>query len=192
GKFINEINKVKAEYPIPAYNSLLNLIDSHDTERFLNSVENNKEKLKIAAFLQFIMPGAPMVYYGDEVGIKGTNDPDNRRTMLWEESNNPYKLDKGMLEFYKKLIKNRRENEILIKGNLDIKSGGENDNILIINRELDGEEIIGIINTAKEKSNIKIQLNKERVVDLISSQTFNIQNNELSVMVDGYGLYLFK
>ncbi|HMA60460.1 MAG TPA: alpha amylase N-terminal ig-like domain-containing protein [Halanaerobiales bacterium] len=191
-KFINEINKVKAEYPEPAYNSLLNLIDSHDTERFLNTVGNNKKKLKTAAFLQFVMPGAPMVYYGDEVGIEGASDPDNRRTMLWEESANPYQLDKGLLRFYKQLIEIRKENEVLIEGSLNISSAGDNGSILLINRELAGEKIVGLINTSSKKREIKFQLNKEEVVDLISQNSYSLKDGELSVMVDSHGLYLFK
>lgn len=51
--------------------SMLNLINSHDTRRLLNYFSGDKESMKLAVLFQFTYPGAPMIYYGDEVGMKG-------------------------------------------------------------------------------------------------------------------------
>ena len=62
----------------------LNLLGSHDTPRLMTLSGGNVRRAKLAAVLQFTLPGAPMVYYGDEIGMVGENDPDCRRTMCWE------------------------------------------------------------------------------------------------------------
>ena len=91
------------DYAPGTYASLMNLIDSHDTARALwvmtpgtsdtAAKEQNrrrrspsgKQRLKLAALLQYTIPGAPTVYYGDEVGVTGGDDPDNRRTYPWAD-----------------------------------------------------------------------------------------------------------
>lgn len=77
-----------------------NLIDSHDTARFLHLCNDNKKKQHLAAAFQLLLPGMPMIYYGDEYAMPGANDPDCRRGMYWEEE---YQ-DKEMYEWYKRLI----------------------------------------------------------------------------------------
>ena len=191
-QFISEINKVKAEYPEPAYFSLLNLIDSHDTERFLNTVKMDKKKLKTAAFLQFIMPGAPMIYYGDEIGIKGSNDPDNRRTMLWDEPENRYEIDEDLLDFYQKMIRIRHDNDILTDGKLDMKTISDKKGVIIITRELENKRVIGIINISDKESEIKLQLNKNDIFDLINEQNYEAEKGELTVMIEGNSFLLLK
>ena len=80
----------------------MNLLDSHDTERLLwtltpgaetarrkeqnaANVAEGKQRLRLASLIQFTVPGAPTVYYGDEVGVTGDDDPDDRRTYPWAE-----------------------------------------------------------------------------------------------------------
>ncbi|MEO5705234.1 MAG: glycoside hydrolase family 13 protein, partial [Candidatus Limnocylindrales bacterium] len=64
----------------------LNLLDSHDTPRVLSVLGNDREALELAVLLQATLPGAPCIYYGDEVGVRGGIDPDSRRAMPWDEA----------------------------------------------------------------------------------------------------------
>lgn len=68
-----------------AAQSMLNLLDSHDTPRILTTLKGDIERLRIALTIQMTLPGAPMIYYGDEVGLLGETDPDCRRCMPWNE-----------------------------------------------------------------------------------------------------------
>jgi len=96
-EFASRISSIREDYPDAAYYSAMNLLDSHDTVRLLwaltpgnattadkegNSVNlsTGKQMQKIASLLQFTLPGAPTIYYGDEVGMTGDTDPDDRRT----------------------------------------------------------------------------------------------------------------
>ena len=75
-----QLAAVRADYPPAAVTSSFNLIDSHDTVRALTDAGGDKNTLRLMALLQFTTPGAPTIYYGDEAGMTGGKDPDDRRT----------------------------------------------------------------------------------------------------------------
>lgn len=104
---------------------MLNLLDSHDTERFLTNVGENKSKLKCALAVMFFFVGMPCIYYGTEIGMIGGYDPDSRRTFEWNEDN----WDKDLFQTIKELIQLRKEK---IKGKLRMFTEGE---IFVIERE---------------------------------------------------------
>ena len=63
-----------------------NLLGSHDTPRVLSLLGGDRDALELAVLLQATLPGAPCTYYGDEIGLVGGLDPDNRRAYPWDES----------------------------------------------------------------------------------------------------------
>ncbi len=81
-----------------------NLIDSHDTARILNLMGGDKARVRLAAALLMTMPGVPCIYYGDEIGMEGGSDPDNRRTMPWDEA----AWDHELRAYFQRLIGLRR------------------------------------------------------------------------------------
>ena len=85
-------------YPHQTNQVLLNILDSHDTKRLLTQCQGNKELFKLAVLFQMTYIGVPCIYYGDEVGMEGLDDPDCRRTMIWDENSQ----DRDILNFYKK------------------------------------------------------------------------------------------
>jgi glycosidase len=62
-----------------------NMLGSHDTSRLLGKLHRNTQKTILAFVLQFTLPGIPLVYYGDEIGMYGGKDPDNRRPFIWNK-----------------------------------------------------------------------------------------------------------
>lgn len=104
---------------------MLNLLDSHDTERFLTNAGENKSKLKCALAVMFFFVGMPCIYYGTEIGMSGGYDPDSRRTFDWNENH----WDKDLLQTIKELIQLRKEK---IKGKLRMITEGE---LFVIERE---------------------------------------------------------
>jgi glycosidase len=81
-----------------------NLLDSHDTPRALNRAKEDKQALRNAFAMLFLLPGSPCIYYGTETGMTGGDEPDCRRPMIWDEA----KQDKELLEFFKNLIAFRK------------------------------------------------------------------------------------
>jgi glycosidase len=114
-KFLREFENLYFRYPPQASRVLFNLLSSHDTERFLQAVEGNKGKMEEAVFLLFTLPGTPVIYYGEEVGMLGGGDPDCRRPMIWDT----LLQDGELFSYYKKLIRIRKENPALRRGSFE-------------------------------------------------------------------------
>lgn len=109
--FDGRLNTMLGAYRSDTGFTLYNLIDSHDTERFLQICGENKQLLKMAAAFQILFTGSPAIYYGDEIGMTGGDDPDCRRCMIWNEQ-----ADKNLLEWYKKLISIRKRYQNIRRG----------------------------------------------------------------------------
>lgn len=110
--FDERFQHVLAAYPTVMQNSLYDLLDSHDTERFLTLCRGNVAKMKLAAALQLLLPGAPAIYYGDEIGTEGENDPDCRRAFAWEKAAE----DDPVFVWYRELIALRKEEAAIRRG----------------------------------------------------------------------------
>ncbi|WP_353947859.1 glycoside hydrolase family 13 protein [Sporolactobacillus sp. Y61] len=101
---------LKSNYPRAAFFSNMNNIGTHDTERILSVLGGNKQKLKIAVWMLMTLPGVPCIYYGDEAGLTGGKDPDNRRFFPWGREN------KEIETFFRAAIRARRTDENLQTG----------------------------------------------------------------------------
>ncbi|MCX6136013.1 MAG: glycoside hydrolase family 13 protein, partial [Ignavibacteriales bacterium] len=84
--FVAALNHVRSTAPEESAFAMQNLLGSHDTERILTFCRDDVGTERLAVLMQMTYVGAPMVYYGDEIGMTGGKDPDCRRTMIWDES----------------------------------------------------------------------------------------------------------
>lgn len=144
------------------YHASWNYIDNHDTQRFI-SFTNDLKDLKLAASLLFTLPGSPLIYYGDEVGLKGGNDPDNHRGMLWNHAQN-----KELLNYYQKLIYLRHQYSSLKTGDFKLLEAYNRYNLLAFLRFNEDEELTIILNASDE-----IQNNPYKGIDLITGKEIN-------------------
>jgi glycosidase len=85
-QFAQRLEEVLTWYPSEIAYAQLNLLDSHDTARFLTLARGDTSAVQLAYLIMMTYPGAPMIYYGDEIGLAGGPDPDCRRGMIWEPS----------------------------------------------------------------------------------------------------------
>ena len=148
-QFVQNLGYLKGRLNKKCYPLMWNLIDSHDTARFLHLCNDNKKKQHLAAAFQLLLPGMPMVYYGDEYAMPGANDPDCRRGMYWDEE---YQ-DKEMYNWYKKLMQVRKTHACIVEGEMiETIANDDEDTIVMIRKN--GEETIAMLfncgNSAKE------------------------------------------
>lgn len=121
-KFEIGVMTILEHYPSQVLPCLMNSLSTHDTPRIRSELasflqEDTVERaLYAAAFLQFLLPGIPCIYYGDEVGMAGERDPLNRRYFEWGKENG------NLTEFYKKLGELRSENPVLQTGGIQFVS----------------------------------------------------------------------
>lgn len=93
-----------------------NQLGSHDTTRILTVAGGDVGRAKLGATLLLTFPGVPCLYYGDEIGLEGGRDPDNRRPMPWDES----AWNQKLLAHYRRLIRLRREHPALTQGGFQL------------------------------------------------------------------------
>ncbi|MBR5732875.1 MAG: alpha-glycosidase [Lachnospiraceae bacterium] len=85
-EFAGRLNEILVRNTTTVNDMMMNLLDCHDTVRFITSVKGNKTRLKAALALIYLFPGAPCVYYGTEILTEGGPDPDCRRCMDWNKA----------------------------------------------------------------------------------------------------------
>jgi glycosidase len=106
------IDRLLGLYPRAATEVLLNLLGSHDTARFLTEANGDRARLRLATLFQMTFPGAPCVYYGDEVGLDGGGDPLCRGCFPWDEA----AWDRDLLEWTRRCIALRHAHPALRTG----------------------------------------------------------------------------
>ncbi len=111
--------RLQDAFPADRADIPMNLLGSHDTSRIQNQPCSDEARVHLAYALMFFMPGAPCVYYGDELGLKGGKDPDCRRTIPWE---NLKALQKNSVyQWILELIALRKQEDALRCGSLAVE-----------------------------------------------------------------------
>lgn len=105
------VNHAQMIYPSYLNDAQWTFLSSHDTCRFLSRANGDGRAQRLAAFFQMTAPGVPIVYYGDELGMTGGDDPECRRPMAWEKAEG-----NALLNYYQKLIALRRSLPVLRTG----------------------------------------------------------------------------
>ena len=111
-QFADGMNALTARVPEGSRAAMLNLLGSHDTERLVTRHGDDVAAAMQSYALLLAAEGAPMIYYGDEVGLVGDNDPGCRGTMPWDEST----WNTGLLAFLREFIGLRKSHRALTRG----------------------------------------------------------------------------
>jgi cyclomaltodextrinase / maltogenic alpha-amylase / neopullulanase len=149
--FANEIDRLLHLYKPEITRSQLNLLDSHDTPRFITCARGDKTALKLAWIFLMTIPGAPCIYYGDEVGMEGQHDPDCRRSFPWDET----LWDHDLLNYIRAAISLRKSHPSLRRGSF-VRLWSA-DGVYAFERALEGESLVAAFNTSEEPRQIEVQ-----------------------------------
>lgn len=166
--FKDTVQSILENYPKETVYCLMNSLGTHDTVRIINALssvrahgwskthklgyklpdseyEKAKKKLYLASVLQFTLPGIPSIFYGDEAGLQGFDDPINRRPYPWGSE------DKEILTHYKKLGRIRRENRAVFSGGFNMRdenglvayerAGGDDEILIAVNAGTDDKTL---------------------------------------------------
>lgn len=171
--FKDTVQSILENYPKETVYCLMNSLGTHDTIRIINALsdvrahgwskthklgyklpdseyEKAKKKLYLASVLQFTLPGIPSIFYGDEAGLQGFDDPINRRPYPWGSE------DKEILAHYKKLGRIRRENRAVFSGGFNMR---DENGLVAYERASGDDEILIAVNAGADDTTLFI--NKE-------------------------------
>lgn len=215
-EFIKRLQEIEKAYPAENLFILQNLLSSHDTERLSSIIlnpdrgydrdgnENNKkynpgkpsqeiyEKQKLIAAFQFFYRGAPMIYYGDEVGMWGADDPHDRKPMVWDnliyddeviDSTSGFKTgfgdfkveqNKDLLKFYKLIIRLHNGIDELIEGDVNFIYTNNQSKTFAFERTLDDKAILCVFNLGEEADTINVDY---AVSEIFPNKSLDSSNN---------------
>ena len=185
--FAETMECIRENYPRDVFYSLMNVVGTHDTARTLtllgvadeewrmdrdarahytlppDRLARGLRRMKLAAVIQFTMPGSPTIYYGDEAGMQGFEDPFNRGTYPWGAEN------RELLAFYRRLCEIRAESDTLAHGELrfgDTAAGA----LLHYERAGDTGRIVVLVNRGNHAETAEI--NALYAADLLTEKEF--------------------
>lgn len=198
------IEFMREAYPPQSFYALMNLLSSHDQPRSLHvfgyqsestdvaTVAAAKQKFKLAVFFQMIFPGAPAIYYGDEVGVIGGEDPYNRAPYPWADQGG--KPDNALLAEFKKLIQLRKDHPVLRRGSIEAPLVLDEHVIVLIRQSEEGAAITATNNSPTAQT-VSIQLpdtlSKKIFTDVFSKETVMAADGKISITVPAqYGTVL--
>lgn len=193
--FINTVMTIAENYPKPVLDCLMTSLSTHDTQRIITlmsrapqniskqeksvyKIENYdyaKDKVKLCAFMQFFLPGGCAIYYGDEVGLSGYEDPFNRRFFPWDN------MDKDLLSHFKNLSKIKNEIEAFQTGRVDTLFAGEK---CVAFKRYTKDESYAVI-ASYDENGAYFECDEKSI--LLSSKT-KYENGKLVVLKDGYAI----
>ncbi len=200
-------------------NSLLvamNELSNHDHSRFMTRTNGNigrvhysgpqaaemyvnKGIMKEAVIMQMTWPGAPTLYYGDEAGVCGWTDPDNRRTYPWGRE------DTELIDFHREVIRIHKQNKALKKGSFVILHGEYN--VVVYGRFLEEKVIITVVNNNDYEKEITVPVTPAGMADgdvitqlIVStrdsydmeSKEYEVEKTRVKVTLPGFSAGIFR
>jgi glycosidase len=189
-EFERRLAELRLAYPSECTYAMMNLLDSHDTDRVASMARNpdrtynhlNREqegnpydagkprpedhaRQRLLALLQATYVGAPMVYYGDEVGMWGSNDPNNRRPMLWDDlppAEDPNAVpDASMHEWYRRILALRNAQPALRRGDFRTVHLDDGRDVWAFERMLGSERVLVALNASMQDAEVELPASGE-------------------------------
>jgi len=187
-QFAQALNHQMVSYPQQAGEVAFNLLNSHDTERILTMCNNDPKRMKLSVTFLLTYIGAPCIYYGDEIGLTGGHDPDCRKCMIWDES----EQDLDMFTFYQQMIALRNQHSALRTGSFRFLVADADDRRLAYERvDTEGHFII-LMNVSKRKRKITLTLPIGTWQDVNSGHSLQGTGKKQKVELQALGYSIYR
>lgn len=191
--FAEQLNRYLGAVPWVIGNMQFHQLGSHDTVRILNIVGGDRGLVRVGLSLIMGYPGVPCVYYGDEVGLPGDKDPDNRRPMPWDES----KWDTDMLAHYRAWIGLRRTSHALKYGGMQtLYAAGD---VFAFSRHSTEQHVIVLTHRGKSAvTGFRLPVRAAGVpdgatlTDLISGASYTVSDGAITIDLLSYHTAAFE
>ncbi len=151
-KFSLQIENMRKLYSASHNLAMLNLLGSHDTERWMTICKNELWRVKLAFLFQMTHAGVPMIYYGDEIGMQGGKDPDCRRCMIWDQG----KWNKELLSQMKDLAQFRLSSKAVRRGDFTMLLADTKKDIIAFRRQYKESAVVVVMNRSTQKKTVEV------------------------------------
>jgi cyclomaltodextrinase / maltogenic alpha-amylase / neopullulanase len=176
--FAQKLEELLKQHPTEITLAQLNLLGSHDTPRVTSVTGGDTSSVKLMTVLQMTLPGAPCVYYGDEIGLAGERDPDCRRGMPWDKET--WNLE--LLDFTTAAIAVRNQVSALRQGSY--KTLYAKDMTVVFERKLENSVAFVVLNAGNEAQNFKLEnLQNGTFVEHFSNKTISVTDGVLTLEI---------
>ncbi|MDR3051817.1 MAG: glycoside hydrolase family 13 protein [Oscillospiraceae bacterium] len=172
------LQRMLMKYPDAINLGMYNCLGSHDTPRFLTEADGDVQRVKLAVAFQMLFPGSPAIYYGDEVGMAGYNDPDCRAGMIWRQQDQNLQL----LAWHRQLIALRQKSAALRLGDFRTCVCDDARMLYGFNRTLAGETVTALFNCGSQMQSVDIG-SSGRAVDLLAGNTLDLTDGRQTAPV---------
>jgi len=225
-RFDRELLKIRSTYREHTNYVMQVLIDSHDTERVGSMIKNDSERgydqraslrdnpdydptkpnadelrtQKMIAAFQAVYVGAPMLYYGDEAGMWGGDDPDCRKPMVWDDleyqpetfgsvskysESDSVRFDAALYSYYQKLFALRRKHQALREGSLQTSFRDDEKGVIAFRREHGDDVVFAVFNAGASEANFNLPIAREEFEfsEVLSERREQVRNHQLPIAI---------
>lgn len=186
-QFRRNVEKVHARYPLNVNEVNFNLLDSHDTPRLLTMCNGDKGKMKQALTFMFTYLGVPCIYYGDEIGMDGGDDPDCRKPMIWDVE----KQDLDLFRFYQQMIAIRKKNRALRDGSFQFLNL-KDDEVIGYERKYGNEHLLIFMNRSDDIKTFSTPIDRGKWENLLTKEDLVLKEDLLSLQLKGRETILLR
>lgn len=179
---------MREAYPPQAFSALMNLLSTHDQPRALHHFDEDrdlaqaKQRLRLAVFFQMTYPGSPTIYYGDEVGVGGGEDPFNRAPYPWADEGG--KPDEALLADFKRLTRLRHDLPVLRHGVLSAPLHVD-DHVVVLARQSGSTWAVTATNNSNAARTVEVALPfaAERLTDALGGAAAPVKAGRVQLTV---------
>ncbi|KQL50748.1 cyclomaltodextrinase [Heyndrickxia shackletonii] len=187
-EFKNVITNVLHSYPKNVNEVAFNLLGSHDTPRILTLADGNKDRIKLLLLFQLSFIGTPCIYYGDEIGMTGGQDPGCRKCMIWDQE----KQDQELFTFVKHLIQLRKQYPVFCNdGEFRFLEADRNKNYLVYQKQSKDETLLFMLNNSDKEVEIPFVNGIRTALDLWNNCQVEIED-EMDLPPFGFAIWKIK
>jgi len=187
-QFDSWLRGTRANYPSDVQQVMSNFLSSHDISRFGERAGGDIRKTELAAIFQMTYVGLPTIYYGDEYGMRGGSDPDDRRTFDWSQAN----TSNASVALFQKLIAIRKTYSALRTGSYITLLTDDANKIYSFGRMDQNNRLAIILNDDASNHIVTVpayqlsMINGSRVTDQLTGNTYQVQNGQVTLNVQAY------
>lgn len=179
--FKDMVSTCIATTPKNVLENMFNLVGSHDTIRIKRRLKDDARRVKLSYLWMFLSSGAPNIYYGDEIGITGEHDPDNRRCMLWDQK----EQDLDFKQFTQSLIHLRKNNPSFSDYDYHFIPS----NILIFEKSKNKNHVLVLMNNGEQTQISIIDEIAGSYINLLTSEKVRLHDK---INIEAYGFLLLQ